>query len=244
MLSCRMLRAGSVLGLLLLLAVTGCTGTSAPVSAKSKPAEEEKKQTVEIKMVEHKFIPGTITTEVGTLLEFKVINAGTTTHEIVIDIPEAEFEEEIEVKKDAEFAVKFRKPGTYKFKCEIPGHAEQGMVGEIVVKGNGQAAPTARAKGPEEEKKQEVKISLAEFKFQPAEIKTQAFTLVEMDVKNAGKEKHEMVVDAKTAEFEIEVEPGKTHSYAMKFREKGAYEYKCELPGHAENGMVGKFTVN
>lgn len=222
----------------------------APVKEENKEAKQEtagsegeKKKKVELKMSEFAFAPNKISTEVGTLLEFQVTNEGKVEHEIVIDAPEAEFEVEVKPNLSADFAVKFRKPGIYAFKCEIPGHLEAGMKGEIVVGGGDAGGMETPSAGAGEEKKQELSIAMSEFKFDPAEVKTKAGTLLEIDLSNRGTVEHEMVIDTPAAEFEVEAKEGTNKHFGLKFRKSGTYEYKCEIPGHLEAGMKGKFVV-
>lgn len=225
------------LGVVVLIGLIAGCGTG------SKPEEEEKKQEVTIDLTDYKFMPNSIQTEVGTLLEIKLKNSSNQKHEMVIDTPEGEYELEIDAGETLDFGVKFRQPGTYGFKCELPGHFEQGMKGEIVVKGTGTTAKFAKDEGGGEEKTQEVKLALSDFKFSQETVTTKAGTLLEFAITNTASQKHEMVIDGKSAEFEVEVDPGKTLDFGVKYRQKGTFEYKCELPGHLEQGMKGKIVV-
>ncbi|HYF95125.1 MAG TPA: cupredoxin domain-containing protein [Symbiobacteriaceae bacterium] len=225
------------LGLVALVGLTAGCGTA------SKQEEAEKEQEVTIDLADYRFIANSINLEVGTLLEVKLRNTSSQKHEMVIDTPEGEYEVEVDAGESLGFGIKFRQPGTYAFKCELPGHLEQGMKGEIVVKGKGTAAKFARDEGGGEEIKQEVKLALSDFKFDPEVVTTNAGTLLEFAIENSSGQPHEMVIDGKSAEFEIEVDGGKTLDFGVKYRQKGTFEYKCELPGHVEQGMKGKIVV-
>lgn len=231
-------RLWMVFVLLLMVSLTaGC-------SKESKKEVEEKQQDVSITVTDYKFTPGTINTEVGTLLEFKLKNSAQQKHEMVIDTPEGQYELEVDAGKEVNFGIKFRLPGTYAIMCELPGHLDQGMKGEIVVKGKGTVAKFAKGEGGGgEEKMQDIKMTLSDFKFDPGTVTTGVDTLLEFGVKNSATQKHEMVIDGKSAEFEVEVEPGQDLGFAVKYRKKGTYEYKCEIPGHLEQGMKGSIVV-
>lgn len=223
--------------------MAGCSVGSSKES-QAGGTQEEKTQAVELTLSDYKFTTSTINTDVGTLLEVKLKNVTSQKHEMVINTPEGEYELEVDAGETVEFGMKFRQPGTYDFKCELPGHLDQGMKGQIVVKGKGSVAKFAKAKEEGEEKTQEVAVKLEDFKFSPGEVKTKTGTLLELGLTNASTQKHEMVVDGKSAEFEVEVEPGGTLGFAVKYRQKGSYEIMCELPGHLDQGMKGRIIVD
>ena len=58
--------------------------------------------------------------------------------------------------------------------------------------------------------------------------------------KNVGHVVHDFVIDGKTTPL---VQPGKTASLVVTFKKKGKYPYKCTVPGHADAGMKGVFSV-
>jgi uncharacterized cupredoxin-like copper-binding protein len=59
-------------------------------------------------------------------------------------------------------------------------------------------------------------------------------------LKNVGHVVHDFVIDGKTTPL---VQPGKTARLVVIFKKKGKYPYKCSVPGHADAGMKGVFTV-
>ena len=84
------------------------------------------------------------TLQVGQPYIFAVGNAGTGTHEFVVELAGAEDEpleangrevelEDIAPGQTAELEFTFTAPGRYQFACHIPGHYEAGMVVEIEV---------------------------------------------------------------------------------------------------------------
>ena len=62
---------------------------------------------------------------------FRVTNKGSITHDFKIGKKRTK---ELRAGKSAVLRVTFKKPGTYRFLCTLPGHAAAGMKGVIVVK--------------------------------------------------------------------------------------------------------------
>jgi uncharacterized cupredoxin-like copper-binding protein len=104
----------------------------------------------------------------------------------------------------------------------------------------------------------ELKVSMADFTYTPADLKIPAGKEITLTVTNDGKVDHEFVIMKKgtsvTAPFndddepnvywEVEVKPGKTDT--VKFTapsDAGEYEIVCGTPAHFEAGMVAKLAV-
>lgn len=221
---------------------------TAPTAAGGQAQSQEKKDTkqeVTLKLVDHSYSPNRIETSVGTVLEITAVNEGTVLHDFIVDFEEGEYEMEVPVGETRKFALVFHHPGTYTFKCEQPGHLEAGMKGEIVVTGTAHEPKPALQvvdRKPSVDRR-EVDVALSEFQFTPAEIKSEARSLTIFKAANKGTVAHEIVVEGKIANFEQEIEPGKTATFGVKFRVPGTYEYKCEIPGHLEAGMKGRLVV-
>lgn len=58
--------------------------------------------------------------------------------------------------------------------------------------------------------------------------------------KNVGHVQHDFRIDGKQTPL---TRPGKTAKLVIAFKKKGKYPYKCTVPGHAQAGMKGVFTV-
>jgi len=58
--------------------------------------------------------------------------------------------------------------------------------------------------------------------------------------KNVGHVQHDFRIDGKQTPL---TRPGKTAKLAVTFKKRGKYPYKCTVPGHAQAGMKGVFTV-
>jgi uncharacterized cupredoxin-like copper-binding protein len=58
--------------------------------------------------------------------------------------------------------------------------------------------------------------------------------------RNVGHALHDFKIHGKTSPM---IQPGKTTRLAVTFKKKGKYLYLCTVPGHADAGMKGIFTV-
>jgi uncharacterized cupredoxin-like copper-binding protein len=58
---------------------------------------------------------------------------------------------------------------------------------------------------------------------------------------NAGTMKHNFDIAGKKTPL---ISPGKTARLTVTFHKKGQFSYKCTVPGHAQAGMRGVFTVH
>lgn len=98
-------------------------------------------------------------------------------------------------------------------------------------------------------------------RFKPDKVTVKRGETVRFIVHNAGKLEHEMVLGTeeelkehaalmrKFPEMEhddpngVSVEPGKSEELTWKFTNPGTFEFACLVPGHFEDGMVGKVIV-
>lgn len=207
-------------------------------------AAEEKVQKVSMSLSEFAFSPKAVQADVGELLDISLANQGTSEHELVIQTPTGDIEFELQPGAQAGFGVKFAAAGVFTYVCELPGHAESGMRGQIMVGGAKPATEQVAAPASEgEEVEQEVHLELSSFAFTPNRIETEKGTLLEFTVVNTADTEHEMVVDMDGQEFEVELKAGETRSFALRFAKPGTYTLVCELPGHAEQGMKGEIVV-
>jgi uncharacterized cupredoxin-like copper-binding protein len=58
--------------------------------------------------------------------------------------------------------------------------------------------------------------------------------------RNVGHVQHDFKINRKKTPL---IQPGKTARLVVTFKKKGKYSYLCTVPGHAEAGMKGVFTV-
>jgi plastocyanin len=62
-------------------------------------------------------------------------------------------------------------------------------------------------------------------------------------VTNAGKEAHNFVILSGINKATALIQPKKTATLTVTFKKKGKYTYECTVGEHAEEGMLGTFTV-
>ena len=85
-----------------------------------------------------------------------------------------------------------------------------------------------------------INVTASEFKFVLSKKTVPAGTTVIFTVTNKGKIAHDFKINGKQT---LLIQPGKTAKLVVTFKNKGAYPYLCTVPGHAEAGMKGVFTV-
>jgi uncharacterized cupredoxin-like copper-binding protein len=85
-----------------------------------------------------------------------------------------------------------------------------------------------------------VNVAASEFKFVLSS-KTAKRGVVIFKVKNVGKLGHDFEIDGRKTKL---ISPGKSTTLRVIFLRKGAYPYKCTVPGHAAAGMKGVFTIS
>ena len=84
-----------------------------------------------------------------------------------------------------------------------------------------------------------VKVTATEFKFVLSS-KTAKRGLVVFTVTNVGKLKHDFEISGRKTKT---LSHGQSATLRVTFLRKGAYPYKCTVPGHAAAGMKGVFTI-
>jgi uncharacterized cupredoxin-like copper-binding protein len=84
-----------------------------------------------------------------------------------------------------------------------------------------------------------VKVTASEFKFVLSK-KSAGRGLVIFKVTNVGKVSHDFSINGRTTKM---LSHGQSDTLRVTFLRKGAYPYKCTVPGHAALGMKGVFTI-
>jgi len=84
-----------------------------------------------------------------------------------------------------------------------------------------------------------INVAASEFKF-VLSAKSAKRGVVIFKVKNVGKLGHDFAIDGRKTKV---ISPGKSATLRVVFLKKGAYPYKCTVPGHAAAGMKGVFTI-
>ncbi|QDI88756.1 hypothetical protein Nisw_04070 [Candidatus Nitrosopumilus sp. SW] len=157
--------------------------------------------------------------------------------------------------------------GTYYYICTVPGHREQGMVGEIIV-GPAQggssgvaAAPTGVSHDFTLDFVESDDFRTLAFNALPGEdgnnpeIRVNSGDEVTITSSNNGKSFHAFGVVANPEDFNNVIwgseiaaasnplKPGESGSTTFTAGAPGSYYYICTVPGHALQGMVGNFIV-
>lgn len=105
-------------------------GHSEPVDV---PAEAQRRQ---VEGTEFAFAPAELTVETGRPVAVTLTNAGEVEHEweLVDDDGSTIGHAHAGVGEDATVVFTLDEPGTYEVRCNISGHAEQGMVGNVTAR--------------------------------------------------------------------------------------------------------------
>ena len=110
------------------LAALGCASTT--------EKEHEGARSVEIKVVEYKFTPNTITAHSEEPLDIELDNEGKFEHSIEFDVPGAKpaLEQPVPPGKTAHLAIVApREPGTYTFFSPVGDDRTKGLTGKLLV---------------------------------------------------------------------------------------------------------------
>ena len=221
----------------------------------------------------------TINANVGDKIVFNVANAGKSFHAFGVTkadegftgvIPGSEITTASNPLKPGESGMSEFIPseeGTYYYICTVPGHRDQGMVGEIVV-GAAQAGESVQAAAPTG-----VSHDFTVDFIESSDFRTMAFNALpgeegnnpEFKVKsgdeitfsavNAGKSFHAFGIVSDPENFNNilwnsaittasnPLKPGESGSVTFTAGAPGTYYYICTVPGHALQGMQGSFIV-
>jgi uncharacterized cupredoxin-like copper-binding protein len=96
---------------------------------------------VEIVLGDFTIEPSAIAVEPGSYT-FRVVNEGGQTHALEIEGPGGEVETgDLAPGESADLVVDLSEPGEYEMYCPVGGHREQGMEGEVTVRGGGGTTP-------------------------------------------------------------------------------------------------------
>ena len=188
-------------------------------------ADWDNAEVVEIKLDEMSFTPDNLTFEAGKPYKVELVNVGVVKHEFTAgnffasvawrkaESAESEikapFFTEIEVFAGQTVELFFvpMTPGTYDLVCEIEGHLEAGMHGQVVVTGSTPTDPapvfTAIADGPwvangselvsaaDWDTMETIEIEMGEFFFEPSELHLTLEQPYKLVFNNTGDVKHE-----------------------------------------------------
>jgi len=153
-------------------------------------------------------------------------------------------------------------PGTYRFYCDVPGHPEAGMVGNLIIDPNAPvpgreaaAAPAAEGAAPAAGAAppaggQPLTIEAFDIGWRHdgqetapgAPIEVAAAPGATINLPNAGAAMHNFSVDA--LGIDVDMAPGETATVTLPAdAAPGTYEFYCNVPGHKQAGQVGTLII-
>jgi len=155
--------------------------------------------------------------------------------------------------KSATLTVKFTKKGHYAYLCTLPGHAGAGMKGTFSVATAAVAPPpsstpstttttpqpTTTSTTPVGNGNTVVTVNMFEYSFQLSQ-STMPSGKITFIINNKGNEVHNFAILGNRAGAQIA--PGTSETWSVSLP-PGTYNYQCDVPFHAQQGMVGQFTV-
>ncbi|MDP9336588.1 MAG: plastocyanin/azurin family copper-binding protein [Actinomycetota bacterium] len=181
---------------------------------------------VTVHMGDYYFQLSTSSVPAGTVV-FTLINDGMTDHDFSIA---GATSPTIAPKATARMTVSFSAAGQYSYSCTIPGHASNGMVGALTVRGG---TPTAALKVTEQEWKIALKNAAGKT------VKSVKHGLIRFKVTNLGAHSHNFVIAGRRT---ILLARGKSATLTVSLK-RGKYRYSCSVAGHAAAGMKGTLFV-
>ncbi len=222
----------------------------------------------------------TIQMNVGDTVVFNVDNAGVSFHSFGVTkadegfagiIPGSEIgaaSNPLKPGEDGSSEFIAGEEGTYYYICTVPGHREQGMVGEIIIgpaQGGGSsgtaAAPTGVSHDFTLDFVESDDFRTLAFNALPGEdghnpeIRVNSGDEVTVTVNNAGKSFHafgvvsnpedfnSIVMDSAIGSMSSALKSDESASTTFTAGAPGTYYYICTIPGHALQGMQGSFIV-
>ena len=85
-----------------------------------------------------------------------------------------------------------------------------------------------------------ISVTGKEFSFHLSKTSVPKPGTVTFSFRNAGTMEHDFEIGGKKTPL---IRPGKTARLTVTFHDKGRFKYLCTVPGHAQAGMKGVFTV-
>ena len=228
-------------------------------------------------MIDEPGVNPTIEMSVGDKVIFNVVNDGMSFHAFGVTkdtegfagvIPGSEIAAPTNPLKPGESGTSefiAGEEGTYYYICTVPGHRDQGMVGEIIVSGSSGPAVAADPTGVSHEFTLDFVESddfrTLAFNALPGEegsnptITVNSGDEVTITSLNDGMSFHafgvvsnpddfnSVIFDSAIAAATNPLKPGESGSTTFIAGAPGTYHYICTVPGHALQGMIGEFIV-
>lgn len=205
--------------------------------------------TIKVTATEYRFALSKRSVSPGTTVSFKVTNKGKLTHNFKILGKKTPL---IQPGKTATVKVVFKKKGKFGFLCTLPGHAQLGMKGTFGVgvkppaptstSGTTTGTTTATTTTPPTSctnPSTTITVGMFEYRFDlsPSSVPAGCIRFV---ITNRGVETHNF--DLAGVKQGALLAPGGTETWAVQLS-AGSKAYICDVPFHADRGMVGTLTV-
>jgi uncharacterized cupredoxin-like copper-binding protein len=102
-------------------------------------------------------------------------------------------------------------------------------------------ATTAHAQGTAPTSSTAITLDMGDFFFNPKELSVPTGS-VHVVIKNGGSRKHNFTIED-LGIHTPDIDPGSTFDASFTFTQPGTYQFICDLPTHAQRGMIGTITV-
>ena len=113
-------------------------------------------------------------------------------------------------------------------------------VAAVVIPPPTRGVASARTAAPARAAATTISVSGKEFSFHLSKTSIPKPETVTFSFRNAGTMEHDFSIGGKKTPL---IRPGKTAKLKVAFHKKGRFKYLCTVPGHAQAGMRGVFTV-
>jgi len=249
----------SVAGIMVILA--GLFGAEALHEEELEKKAHEQEQQVEPDLVVEAFDIGWRQTELTIgpgNVTVEMVNTGAIAHTFVLEGVPAAAKLTTPGSGDRDAGSFEVQPGNYTYFCDIPGHRQGGMEGQLIVDpsapppgggggGGGAAAdpsappPGGGGGGGGPAGPTPLNIEGGDIFFQPKEVTAPAGP-VAITLTNKGLIQHNLVVQEDPSFETIDVNPGQSGTSTLDAK-PGTYTIYCDIPGHRAAGMEAKLTV-
>jgi uncharacterized cupredoxin-like copper-binding protein len=247
-----MRRFVGVVALLAVLAVAGLAAGVFVTSGGASPKASEATTHVTVLASEFKFKLSRRSVPTGTVI-FKVVNKGKISHNFKIAGKKTP---NLLPGKSATLKVKISKKGRYAYTCTLLGHAQAGMKGVLAVgtkpvkttstqtttststltsTSTSTSTSTTTITGPAST----ITVGMFEYRFDLSQttVPSGPITFV---ITNRGAEVHNF--DIGGVKSGALLAPGQSETWTVGLA-PGTYQFVCDVPFHAQNGMIGALVV-
>ena len=248
-------------------AAAGMVGVlTVEVGGGAAPAAAAAQSSFDVSEVDLAFEPADFTIPADTDVQVTVTNNGALDHNW--DVLGTSFMTQIAGGGDVQTITVNLPAGEYDLQCDVPGHAAAGMVGKLTVAAGGATTGTASTGTPESGATPvagtpeggtpvatggtpaapaaaagSTAVSIGEYDlyFEPADVTIPANTDVMVTVMNNGFAEHNW--DVLGTSFKTQIAGNGAVETITVNLAAGSYDIQCDVPGHAQAGMIGVLTV-